>query len=71
MHSPLTISDTVAHYAYVAGQNDIQVAMRGAQLPGVRAAILTRYLPLLGLLYLLGVVDVLGQRAIRRHRSGR
>jgi hypothetical protein len=45
--------------------------MRGTQLLGVRAAILTRYLPMLALLYLVGVVDGLGQRAIRRACGGR
>jgi hypothetical protein len=45
--------------------------MRGTQLLGVRAAILTRYLPMLALLYLVGAVDGLGQRAIRRACGGR
>lgn len=69
--SPLSIPDTVVRDTYLARQSEIQVAMQGTQLLGVRAAILKRYLPLLGLLYLLGVIDGLGQRAIRRHRSGR
>jgi hypothetical protein len=69
--APLSIPDTVARDTYIARQNEIEVAMVGTQLLGIRAGILSRYLPLLGLLYLVGAVDGLSLRAVRRIQGGR
>ncbi len=69
--TPLSIPDTVARDTYIARHNEIEVAMVGTQLLGVRSGILLRYLPLLGLLYLVGAVDGLALRAVRRIQGGR
>ena len=69
--APLSIPDTVARDTYIARQNEIEVAMVGTQLLGIRAGILSRYLPLLGLLYLVGAVDGVALRAVRRIQGGR
>jgi hypothetical protein len=47
------------------------VAMIGTQLLGLRAGILVRFLPLLALLYAVGVAEGLSQRAIRRAQAAR
>jgi hypothetical protein len=67
----LSIPDTVVRSTWIAGHDVIEVAMLGSQLLGLRAGILARFLPLLALLYAVGAVEGLGQRAIRRARAAR
>ena len=67
----LSIPDTVVRRSYLANREAIETAMVGTQLLGVRSAILTRFLPLLLLLYAVGTVDGLTERAIRRSCGGR
>jgi hypothetical protein len=69
--SPLFIPDTVLRRTWVAGQEEIEVAMVGTQLVGLRAGNLVRFLPLLILLYAVGVADGLSKRAIRQAQAGR
>jgi len=69
--SPLSIPDTVLRRTWVARQEEIEVAMLGTQLVGLRAGILIRFLPLLIQLYAVGVTDGLSQRAIRQAQAGR
>jgi hypothetical protein len=63
--------DTVVRRSYLANREAIETAMVGTQLLGVRFAILMRFLPLLLLLYAVGTVDGLTERAIRRSCGGR
>ena len=67
----LSIPDTVVRRSYLANREAIETAMVGTQLLGVRFATLMRFLPLLLLLYLVGTVDGLTERAIRRSCGGR
>lgn len=67
----LSIPDTIVRRAYVAHREAIETAMVGTQLLGVRIATLARFTPLLLLLYAIGSVDGLVQRAIRRACGGR
>lgn len=67
----LSIPDTVVRSTWIARHNVIEVAMLGTQLRGLRAGILVRFLPLLALLYVVGAVDGLSQRAIRRAQAAR
>ncbi len=67
----LSMPDTVARDTYIARQDEIEIAMVGTQLLGVRAGIWARYLPFLGLLYWVGMVDGLALRAVRRIQGGR
>ena len=67
----LSMPDTVARDTYIARQDEIEIAMAGTQLLGVRAGMLARYVPLLCLLYWVGMVDGLTQRAVRRVQGGR
>jgi len=67
----LSIPDTVVRRSYLANREAIETAMVGTQLLGVRFATLIRFLPLLLLLYLVGTVDGLTERAIRRSCGGR
>jgi len=67
----LSIPDTVVHRSYLANREAIGTAMVGTQLLGVRFAALIRFLPLLLLLYSVGTVDGLTERAIRRSCGGR
>lgn len=69
--SALSIPDTIVRRAYVAHRDAIETAMVGTQLLGVRIATLARFTPLLLLLYAIGSVDGLVQRAIRRTCGGR
>lgn len=69
--SALSIPDTVVRRSYLANREAIETAMVGTQLLGVRFAILIRFLPLLLLLYAVGAVDGLTERAIRRSCGGR
>ena len=69
--SALSIPDTVVRRSYLAHREGIETAMVGTQLLGVRFAILLRFLPLLALLYVVGAVDGLTDRAIRRSCGGR
>ncbi|MCA2966879.1 MAG: DUF4400 domain-containing protein, partial [Acidobacteriaceae bacterium] len=69
--APLSIPDTVVRSTWIARQEAIEVAMIGTQLLGLRAGILVRFLPLLALLYAVGVAEGLSQRAIRRARAAR
>ena len=67
----LSIPDTVIRRGYLAHREAIDAAMVGTQLLGVRFATLIRFLPLLLLLYTVGTVDGLTERAIRRSCGGR
>jgi len=67
----LSIPDTVVRRSYLANREAIETAMVGTPLLGVRFAILIRFLPLLLLLYAVGTVDGLTERAIRRSCGGR
>ena len=67
----LSIPDTVVRRAYLANRSAIETAMVGTQLLGVRVAILLRFLPLLLLLYAVGALDGLTERAIRKACGGR
>ena len=69
--SPLSIPDTVLRRTWVAGQEEIEVAMVGTQLVGLRAGNLVRFLPLFILLYAVGAAEGLSQRAIRQAQAGR
>ena len=69
--SALSIPDTIVRRIYVSNREEIETAMLGTQLLGVRVAILARFAPLLLLLYAVGAADGLTQRAIRRACSGR
>lgn len=67
----LSIPDTVVRRSYLANRQAIEAAMVGTQLLGVRFTTLMRFLPLLLLLYAIGTVDGLTERAIRRSGGGR
>lgn len=67
----LSIPDTIVRNLYIANRDSIEVAMIGTQLLGVRMATLTTTVPLLLLVYIVGAVDGLTQRAIRRACGGR
>ena len=67
----LSIPDTVVRRSYLANREAIETAMVGTQLLGVRFAILIRFLPLLLLLFAVGAVDGLTERAIRKSCGGR
>lgn len=69
--SALSIPDTIVRRGYVSHREEIETAMLGTQLLGVRVAILARFAPLLLLLYAVGAADGLAQRAIRRACGGR
>jgi integrating conjugative element membrane protein (TIGR03747 family) len=69
--SALSIPDTIMRRSYVSHREEIEAAMLGTQLLGVRAAILVRFVPLLVLLYAIGAADGFTQRAIRRTCGGR
>lgn len=69
--SALSIPDTVIRRSYLANREAIETAMVGTQLLGVRFATLMRFLPSLLLLYAVGTVDGLTERAIRRSCGGR
>ena len=66
----LSIPDTIVRNAYIANLEAIRVAMVGTQLVGVRVALLIMAIPLLALVYALGLADGLVQRAIRRAGGG-
>ena len=67
----LSMPDTIVRNTYIEHVEAIQVAMVGAQLFGVRLAMLGMTLPLLLLLYAVAMADGLTQRAIRRASGGR
>jgi hypothetical protein len=67
----VSIPDTVLRRGYLASRDCIEAAMLGTQRVGVRAAILTRFTPLLLLLYGVAVADGFAQRAVRRACGGR
>ena len=69
--SSLSIPDTVLRRTWIARQDEIEVAMLATQLVGLRAGILIRFLPLLILMYAVGVTDGMSQRAIRQAQAGR
>jgi hypothetical protein len=69
--APMSIPDTVVRSTWIARQEAIEVAMIGTQLLGLRAGILVRFLPLLVLLYGVGVAEGLSQRSIRRAQAAR
>jgi hypothetical protein len=67
----LAIPDTVMRSTWIARHEVIEVAMLSTQLLGLRPGILVRFLPLLALLYAVGVAEGLSQRAIRRAQAAR
>jgi len=67
----LSIPDTIVRNFYIANREGIEVAMIGTQLVGVRLATLAMTVPVLVLVYIVGVMDGLTQRAIRRACGGR
>lgn len=67
----LSIPDTIVRNFYIANREAIEVAMIGSQLLGVRLATLAMTVPLLLLVYIVGAMDGLTQRAIRRACGGR
>jgi hypothetical protein len=67
----LSIPDTVVRSTWIARHEAVEVAMLGTQLLGLRVGILVRFLPLLALLYAVGVAEGLSQRAIRRAQAAR
>ena len=69
--SLLSIPDTVLRHTWIARREEIEVAMLGTQLLGLRAGILIRFLPLFILLYAVGAADGLSRRAIRQAQAGR
>lgn len=69
--SSLSIPDTIVRRSYLAHRDAVETAMIGTQLLGVRFATLLRFLPMLLLLYAVGIVDGLTERAIRRSCGGR
>ena len=69
--SALSIPDTIVRRGYVSHREEIETAMLGTQLLGVRVGILARFAPLLLILYVVGAADGLTQRAIRRACGGR
>lgn len=69
--SALSIPDTVVRRSHLANREAIETAMVGTQLLGVRFATLMRFLPLLLFLYMVGIVNGLTERAIRRSCGGR
>ena len=69
--APMSIPDTVLRRTWIARQDEIEVAMLATQLVGLRAGILIRFLPMLILMYAVGVTDGMSQRAIRQAQAGR
>lgn len=67
----LSIPDTVVRNTYMANRDAIEVAMVGTQLLGVRLATLALTVPLLVVVYIVGAMDGLTQRAMRRACGGR
>jgi integrating conjugative element membrane protein (TIGR03747 family) len=67
----LSIPDTIVRNAYSAYYEEIQVAMVGTQILGVRLATLLAAMPLLGLAYGVALADGFVQRAVRRASGGR
>ena len=67
----LSIPDTIVRRAYVAHREAIEVTMVGTQLLGVRIGTLARFVPILLVLYAIGSIDGLVQRAIRTACGGR
>ncbi len=68
--SALSIPDTVVRRSYLAHREAIEAAMVGTQLLGVRFATFLSFVPLL-LVYAVGALDGLTERAIRRSCGGR
>jgi hypothetical protein len=66
----LSIPDTVARSQYIGSYGFIQVAMEGTQLVGLRLAVIARWLPVVALLYLVGILDGLVQRQLRTTGGG-
>ncbi len=67
----LSIPDTITRSAYIAHQAEIEVAMVGTQLFGVRIGLLMGGIPLLALGYVVALADGLVHRAVRRACGGR
>ncbi len=67
----LSLPDTLVRQFWMAHCEAFETAMVGIQLLGLRLAIVLRFLPLGALLYGVGTVDGLVQRAIRRAGGGR
>jgi len=67
----LSIPDTIVRNTYLANREAIEVTMIGTQLLGVRLAMLTLFVPILVLIYIVAGADGLTQRAIRRASGGR
>jgi integrating conjugative element membrane protein (TIGR03747 family) len=69
--APLSVPDTIVRRTYVEHFESIRVAMVGTQLFGVRLAMLGMAVPLVLVLYVVGMADGLTERAIRRRSGGR
>jgi len=69
--SALSIPDTIVRRGYVSHRLEIETAMLGTQLLGVRVAILVRFMPILLLMYAVGAAEGLTRRAVRRSCGGR
>lgn len=69
--SALSIPDTIVRRGYVSHRVEIETAMLGTQLLGVRVAILARFAPILLLMYAVGAAEGFARRAIRRACGGR
>ncbi len=67
----LSIPNTVVRAAWVARHEALETLMLGTQLVGLRASILARFIPLIALLQLVGVLEGLSRRAARRARASR
>jgi integrating conjugative element membrane protein (TIGR03747 family) len=67
----LSIPDTIVRNFYIANREAIEAAMIGTQLLGVRLVMLAMAVPLLLIVYIVGTMDGLMQRAIRRACGGR
>jgi hypothetical protein len=68
--SPLSIPDTVVRNFYRTHWNDIEVLMISTQLMGVRLGALALIAPLLVIAYLVGAIEGLTERAVRKACGG-
>ena len=67
----LSVPDSIVRSAWIGRHEMVETAMLGTQLLGLRAGILVRILPLVGVLYAVGASEGMLQRAIRRARIAR
>ena len=67
----LSIPNTVVRGAWVAHHEKLETIMLGTQLVGLRVSILARFIPLIALLQMVGVLEGLSRRAARRATADR